>query len=172
MTAFQATLVMLTILGLCYAAYLGGQWASWFAWWNPYDFSKGIVDGNAMKEEERLQFETEQANARLQEAQDKQIKKEAEELARFKQEQAFREERLRKLRESIANPPPPKKTLFAGSKVTKSKRLSNIEAAEKDPGFRSSVIGTVEAGVRPAPKNYPPKIDTRRPGGKLKGITG
>lgn len=30
------------------------DWRKWYAWLNPYDFSKGIIDGNAMRVEERV----------------------------------------------------------------------------------------------------------------------
>ncbi len=152
----------------------GRAWtAERWAWWNPYDFSKGFVDGGAMREKERTDFEQQVANDAYAKELNEQIERDVAAAAKVIKENAFRDARLKELRDSIAAPTPPKKAaLFAGSKVTKLNKPAKVVRS------RSTIIGTVEAGVGPAPANYPSKVDTRRPGAvarvvsKLKGISG
>jgi hypothetical protein len=133
----------------------------------------GFFDGGAMREKERTDFEQQVANDAYAKELNEQIERDVAAAAKVIKEKAFRDARLKELRDSIAAPTPPKKAaLFAGSKVTKLNKPAKVVRS------RSTIIGTVEAGVGPAPANYPSKVDTRRPGAvarvvsKLKGISG
>jgi len=166
--SFFLWLLCLTTMGLLgYYLYTVIDWD----WLNPHVFTKGLVFGKAMRREERIQAGIDAASAKFQREVDAKIEADIEAAAKRIKHEAFTEARLKKLRDDINTPAPVKKAaLFAGSKVTKVNKPAKVIHSQ------STIIGTVEVGVGPAPANYPSKVDTRRPGSKikqlLKGISG
>lgn len=141
------------VLGWMALTNSGAEWAKdKYAWWNPYDFSKGFVDGNAMHELERREHEGALERARWDKEVNAKIEADVAAAAKAIKNKAFQDARLKELRDSINTPAPQKPVMFPGSKATKSKRA--IEGADKqDPGWIPTIVGTVVAGVGPGPKH-------------------